>query len=72
MYFDRTKKQNGYIFKPLSMKESAKKRLRELPREDILPITSTFNRLLEQNTLINNGNKLIVAIKPETKRMKFP
>lgn len=49
MYFDRTKKkQNGYIFKPLSMKESAKKRLKEFTMEDILPTTSTFNRFLEQ------------------------
>lgn len=31
------------------MKESAKKKsLKEFPREDILPTTSTFNRLLEQ------------------------
>lgn len=29
------------------MKQSTKKRLKELPREDILPTTSTFNRLLE-------------------------
>lgn len=48
MYFDRTKKQNGCIFRPLLMKESAKKRLKELPWEDILTTTSTFNRLLEQ------------------------
>lgn len=34
MYFDRTKKQNGYIFKPLSMKEPAKKRLKEPSREE--------------------------------------
>lgn len=30
------------------MKDSAKKLLKELPREDILQTTSTFNRLLEQ------------------------